>query len=220
LGYQGNAIKKYFLDFNNAYTGDFVLKPGANNESQRLQLLHQNMKDWKITFVDTGLSSNVGQRLLRVKKYVEDEEFFMVNYADALSNIDIDKLIKLAKKEDKIGYFITVRPPSSFHIVWKDKENHVQDLKMIEESDLRINGGWFVFKNEIFDYIKEGEDLTFEIFQKLIAENQLKVHDFASADNWFWASMDTYKDKSKLDDLEAGENPPWAVWLPGVKGTF
>ena len=91
---------------------------------------------------------------------------------------------------------------------------------MIEDSYLRINGGWFVFKKEIFDYINEGEDITHEPFQRLIDEKQLVVHDFASAPTWFWASMDTYKDKSKLDDLAAKENRPWEIWNDKSKGTF
>jgi glucose-1-phosphate cytidylyltransferase len=220
LGYKGNELKKYFLEFNDALSSDVIMRPGALHESERIEILHKNMQDWKITFVDTGLTSNVGQRLLRIRKYVEDEPFFLVNYADALSNIDLSRLVEDAIKYNKIGYFITVKPPSSFHLVVPDDEGHVKSLTMIEESHLRINGGWFVFKNEIFDYIKEGEDLTHEPFKRLIEKNQLMVHDFAKAPNWFWASMDTYKDKSKLDDLASKPNPPWEVWKENIKGTY
>jgi glucose-1-phosphate cytidylyltransferase len=208
LGYKGNEIKKYFLDFNDAISCDFVMKPSSIDENKRIEVLNRNMIDWKITFADTGLNSNIGQRLLRVRKYLEDEDMFLANYADALSTIDLKTLIRYAKKKDKIGCFITVKPPSSFHIVDFDEQGFVKNLDMLGKSLLRINGGWFVFKKEIFDYINEGEELVVEPFQRLIEEKQLIVYPF----DGFWASMDTYKDKSRLDDMAAKGNAIWEVW--------
>jgi glucose-1-phosphate cytidylyltransferase len=172
------------------------------------------MIDWKITFADTGLNSNIGQRLLKVKKYLEDEEMFLANYADALSTINLNSLIRYALKKDKIGCFIAVNPPSSFHIVDYNEQGFVKSLDMLGRSSIRINGGWFVFKKEIFDYIRQGEELVVEPFQRLIAEEQLVVYPF----DGFWASMDTYKDKARLDDMAAQGNAIWEVWKERKKG--
>jgi glucose-1-phosphate cytidylyltransferase len=214
LGYKGNEIKKYFLEFNDAISCDFVMKPSSSDENERIEVLNRNMVDWKITFADTGLNSNIGERLLKVRKYLEDEDMFFANYADALSTINLNTLIQYAKKKDKIGCFIAVQPPSSFHLVDFDEQGFVKNLDMLGRSSLRINGGWFVFKKEIFDYINEGEELVVEPFQRLIEEKQLVVYPF----DGFWASMDTYKDKSRLDDMAAKGNAIWEVWKGDIKG--
>jgi glucose-1-phosphate cytidylyltransferase len=214
LGYKGNEIKKYFLEFNDAISCDFIMRPSSIEVNERIEVLHGNMIDWKITFADTGLNSNIGQRLLKVKKYLEDEEMFLANYADALSAINLNSLIRFAQKKDKIGCFIAVNPPSSFHIVDYDDQCFVKSLDMLGRSSIRINGGWFVFKKEIFDYIHEGEELVVEPFQRLIAEKQLVVYPF----DGFWASMDTYKDKARLDDMAAQGNAIWEVWKEEKKG--
>jgi glucose-1-phosphate cytidylyltransferase len=208
LGYKGNEIKKYFLEFNDALSSDFIMRPGASQEEERIEIMHKSMQDWKITFADTGLNSNIGERLCQSKKYLEDEDAFLANYADALSNVDLNKLIDYAKKQDKIGCFITVRPPSSYHIVHTTPGNYVNSIKLIETSNLRINGGFFYFKKDIFDYIIEGEELVYEPFQRLIDDQQLVVYEH----NGFWASMDTYKDKSKLDNMEKTGKAVWKVW--------
>lgn len=206
LGYKGNEIKEYFLNYNEALSNDFILSPGG-----RIEILSKDIEEWSITFADTGLHSNIGQRLKRVEKYVGDDEWFLANYADALTDLNLKDLIDYAMRMDRIACFITVRPPHSFHVVDLDKDNHVIDLSLIERSDLRINGGFFVFKNEIFDYIQDEEELVMEPFQRLIDEREL----IAYRHDGFWASMDTYKDKAKLDDMAENGKALWEVWRRG-----
>jgi glucose-1-phosphate cytidylyltransferase len=208
LGYKGNEIKKYFLEYNDALSSDVIMRPGALQKDERIEVLQKSMQEWKITLADTGLHSTIGERLRRIKKYIEHEDAFLANYSDALSDININKFIKYAKKQNKIGCFITVRPPSSYHIVRTNSEKNVDSIELFENSDLRINGGFFYFKKDIFDYINEGEELVFEPFQRLIDDQQLVVYEH----NGFWASMDTYKDKSKLDTMVKTGNAVWEVW--------
>jgi glucose-1-phosphate cytidylyltransferase len=103
-----------------------------------------------------------------------------------------------------------VHPSQSFHTAVVDDEGAVTDFLPAAETDFRINGGFFVFRNEIFDYLRDGEDLVEEPFQRLIAERRLRAYQF----DGFWACLDTYKDKLTFDALNRQERPPWMVWKP------
>jgi glucose-1-phosphate cytidylyltransferase len=203
LGYKGNEIKKYFLNFNEALVNDFVMTRGG----KKLEVLNKDIEEWTITFVDTGLHSNIGERLVAVKSHLQNEERFMANYSDALTDLHLSDLVQFAQNKDKIGCFITVNPPHSFHVVESDNGN-VTDLHLIEQSNIRINGGFFIFKKQIFDYIKPGEELVLQPFQRLIKDKELVTYKY----DGFWASMDTYKDKSRLDDMATHGKALWKVW--------
>lgn len=174
---------------------------------KKLQLLNSDIHDWNITFVDTGIASNVGQRLKAVEKYLEGESVFLANYSDGLTDLPLPKYIDHFLGRDKIGSFLAVSPPYSSHIVSLTGDL-VNEVRPINRAGLWINGGFFVFRSDIFDYIKEGDELVEEPFQRLIAEEQLLAQKYEG----FWACMDTFKDRQYLENLYTGGEAPWEVW--------
>ena len=204
LGYKGDYIKRYFVEYEEYVSNDFTLNKGNKN----IELLNSDLDDWKITFVDTGMTSNVGQRLKRVEPYLEGEEMFLANYSDGLSDLPLNKMIEEFKKIDRIGSFLAYQPTQSFHVVDMGGNGDVKSISHIGDSGLWINAGFFVFKKEIFDYINEGEELVVEPFQRLIKEKQLHGYKY----DGFWAALDTFKDKQLFDDLYAAGKTPWKVW--------
>lgn len=204
LGYKGESIKKFFLDYDECLTGDFVLSNGLKKQ----KLFKSDIEDWKITFAETGLTSNIGERLTAVKKYLDNEEMFLANYSDGLTDLHLPKLIDFFVKRGKIGCFVTVKPSIAFHHVSASKDDYVKNICQLNQTPLRINGGFFVFKNQIFDYIKPGEDLINEPFQRLIKKRELLAYKY----DGFWASLDTYKDKQRLDELASKNASFWEIW--------
>ncbi len=146
--------------------------------------------------------------MLAVKKYVGEDEMFLANYSDGLTDLHLPDLIDFAIKRGKIGTFITVKPSVAFHYVSSNEEDYVEDICQLNQTALRINGGFFVFKNQIFDYINPGEDLVIEPFQRLIKKHELVAYKY----NGFWASLDTYKDKQRLDELALKNASTWEIW--------
>lgn len=204
LGYKGEEIKKFFLNYDECLSNDFILSQGG----QKRQLLKSDIEDWTITFADTSVVSLVGQRLKTVRKYLEGEEVFLANYSDGLTDLPLNKLIDFSNKHGKIGCFLAVKPFYSFHVVSIGTNGRVESICQMPEANLRINGGFFVLKNEIFDYIKDGEDLVTEPFQRLIEKRELIAYRY----DGFWASLDTYKDKQRLDELVSKNYSPWQIW--------
>jgi glucose-1-phosphate cytidylyltransferase len=204
LGHGGRAIKEYFLTYDESTTNDFVLSNGGKS----VDYLSRDLDDWKITFVDTGINSLIGERLRRVREHVGDDPWFLANYADGLCDLELDSYIVEAMKRDKIATFITVPAPHTFHIVHSDTDQHVEQLKLVAESTVRCNAGFFVFKSEIFDYLEPGDELVDRPFTRLIDERQL----IAIPHDGFWRNMDTFKDKVLLDEIESAGRPPWRVW--------
>jgi glucose-1-phosphate cytidylyltransferase len=209
LGYKGDVIKNYFINYNEAISNDFILTGGNGN----LKLLNSDIHDWKITFVDTGLDANVGQRLKAVEKYVGDDEHFLANYSDGLTDLPLNKVIEHALSRDKIASFVSVKPSQTFHVVRIEKGEVVKDLQHVAHSGILINGGYFTLKREVFDYLRDGEELVCEPFRRLIQMNELVTY----VHNGFFVSMDTFKDKQMLDDLYASGTAPWEVWKPAVR---
>ena len=203
LGYKGELIKRYFVNDLCPKT-DFIL----STEGQKLELLKNDTEEWKITFAETGLGTTIGQRLRQVKNYLDGEEYFLANYSDGLTDLNLPSLIDFAKKSKKIACFIAVKPFYVFHIISMSDDGCVQSICAAKNAELRINGGFFVFKNDIFDYIHDGEDLVEEPFQRLITEQQLVSYKY----DGFWASLDTFKDKRRLDDLVSSGNGYWELW--------
>lgn len=140
LGYRADAIKEYFLNYDECVSNDFTLSNGG----KELLLNQSDIADWRITFVDTGLKSNVGQRLKAVEKYLQDEEVFLANYADGLSDLPLPDMIDYFMKSGKIGCFVCVKPSQSFSIVSLGKENCVEKIEYVRDSSININGGYFV----------------------------------------------------------------------------
>jgi glucose-1-phosphate cytidylyltransferase len=206
LGYRGNAIKNYFLEYDECASNDFVFTEGG----RKIDLLKRDIDDWRITFVDTGLHANIGQRLRAVRRFVEDDEVFLANYSDGLSDLPLDRYLDNFHKRGRTACFLSVPAPHTFHIVETDTEDHVLKLEAVGRSVVRINGGFFAFRREVFDVLGEGEDLVMEPFDRLIARRQLIAYPF----DGFWRNMDTFKDKQQFDDLLAHGEAPWQVWSP------
>ncbi len=204
LGNKGDLIKKYFLDYNECLSNDFVLSAGGKN----INLINTDIHDWKITFADTGLRANIGQRLAAVRKYVEDEELFLANYADGVTDLNFPRYLEFARQQDKIATFLSVKPNLSYHVAKTDPNGVVTRIEEVTQSGIRINAGFFILKRDIFTYMKPGDELVIEPFQRLIENQQLAAFEY----DGFFAAMDTFKDKQQLDDLYEGGQPPWQVW--------
>ena len=204
LGYRGDMIRDYFLNYSEAMTNDFVLSEGG----RKIELLSSDFDDWRITFVDTGLHSNLGQRLLRVRRYLDGEEEFLANYADGLSDLPIDEHIADFRHRKVIASFVAVRTSQTYHAIRSDEEGIVTGFGQISESEFWVNGGFFCLRREIFDHIEEGDELVEKPFQRLIAKRQLAAYRHRG----FWNSMDTFKDKIMFDRMEARGDCPWMVW--------
>jgi glucose-1-phosphate cytidylyltransferase len=203
LGYKADLVKSYFLNYNECLSNDFILSNGGKD----VQLQNSDIQDWRIAFVDTGTASNIGRRLRAVQSYVAGEDVFLANYADGLTDLPLPQYVDQFLRDNKIAGFLGVRPPHSFHVVSLDGRI-VTDIQHVGRSDIRMNGGYFIFRRQIFDYIKDGEDLVEEPFQRLIREQQLVAYTY----DGFWACMDTFKDKQQLDDMYARGEAPWEVW--------
>lgn len=209
LGYKGNTIKDYFLNYNECVSNDFVYAEGG----KKLELLTSDIQDWKITFVDTGLRSNLGQRLGAVKKYLEGEEIFLANYTDCLSDLDLAAMIETFKLRKNVAACLGVKPNATFHLIESDADGTVQDIRHVSESKQRINGGFFILRQEIFDYLRDGEELVQEPFRRLIELQQLMAYTY----DGFWACMDTIKEVQQLEELYAQGKAPWERWRCGAK---
>jgi glucose-1-phosphate cytidylyltransferase len=207
LGYRADAIKHYFRNYDECISNDFTLSQGGKH----LELFHSDIHDWNITFADTGVNSNIGMRLKAVEKYLDGEEMFLANYSDGLVDLHLPDLIDSFAKQKKTASFISVRPSLSYHVVSADPDGIVQEIREISRSNMRINGGYFIFRKQIFDYMKAGEELVLQPFQRLIEQRQLIAHPY----DGFFASMDTFKDKQVLDDLYNSGKAPWEVWKNG-----
>ncbi len=207
LGHGATAIKNYFLKYDERVFNDFVYADGG----RKVDLLGEDIHDWRITFVDTGLNSSIGERLRRVRNHLEHEEYFLANYADGLSDLDCASYVESFLKKDKIACFLSVPAPHTFHIVHSDAENYVTKLEHVARSPVRINAGFFVLRQDIFDYMKPGEELVLEPFSRLIAKRQLLSVPY----DGFWRNMDTFKDKIQLDELMASGQAPWLLWENG-----
>lgn len=204
LGHMGDVIKKYFLNYAEWLSNDFTLTHGGKD----LTLFTTDISDWTITFIDTGIKSNIGERLSIVRENLADEPVFMANYSDGLTDLCLPDYIQFFKERDKIASFLSVRPSQSFHIVETDTDDHVTSIYPVQKSNMWVNGGFFIFKREIFDYIREGEELILEPFQRLIAAEELITYRHTG----FWAGIDTFKEKQMFDDMYASGKRPWAVW--------
>lgn len=204
LGYKADVIKQYFLNYDECLTNDFVLD--GNPRSPRL--LSSDITDWTITFVDTGIHSNIGERLMKAREHLAGEEVFLANYADGLTDCPLPAQIDAVLSGDRIASFLSVRPPTTFHLVTTTHGNLVTGIRDIRATDIRINGGYFVLRSEIFDYMRPGDELVLEPFARLIEKEKLIAYPY----DGFWASMDTFKDKQQLEELYARGQAPWEVW--------
>jgi glucose-1-phosphate cytidylyltransferase len=203
LGYKGNVIKDYFLRYDESVSNDFVWSQGG----KKIQFLNRDIDDWKITFVETGANATVAERLKAVENHLQGEEMFLANYGDGLSNLPLPEMLDTFRKSNSLAAMIMVQPTASFDTVQADADGTVRGVCPITGSDTWINGGFLVFRNEFLRYIRPGEDLLREPFERLIKEKKLMGYRYRG----FWQCMDTFKDKQRLEELNQG-SAPWKVW--------
>jgi glucose-1-phosphate cytidylyltransferase len=204
LGYKANIIKQYFLDSKQWNYSDCVISDFGN----KVDFLGDQPQDWRITLVDTGVWRNIGQRLVAVKHLVKKEEVFLANYSDGLSDVPLPDMIDRFMKSGKIASFIAVRAPFNFHLAEFQEDGIVTRFRSNQEAEVWINGGYFIFRNSIFDYIKEGDELVLEPFNRLITERQLIAYKYEG----FWRAMDTLRDRQVLEEMVERGEMPWRVF--------
>jgi len=208
LGYKANAIKNYFLEYEESVSNDFVLSQGG----RKLEFMQRDIDDWKITFVDTGLHSTIADRLRLVEPHLAGEEMFLANYSDGLTDFPLPQLIDGFSRRDSYAAFISVQPSSSsLDTVHLDDDGSVRAIKTMKDANIWVNGGYFVLRKQVFRYIRPGEELVYEPFQRLISEGKVWSQRYSG----FWQHMDTFKDKQILDELDASGEAPWRLWKNG-----
>jgi glucose-1-phosphate cytidylyltransferase len=201
LGYKANAIKEYFVNYNPTLNSDCVI----SDFGKKVDIIGEHPPDWRVTLIDTGIWRNIGERLMAIRHLVKDEEIFLANYSDGLTDAPLPDMIERLKASRKTASFIAVRPPFNFHLAEFDQQGAVRRMRSSQESEIWINGGYFVFRNSIFDFIHDGEELVFEPFNRLIAANQLLAYKYEG----FWRAMDTLRDKQVLEDIVERGTMPW-----------
>jgi glucose-1-phosphate cytidylyltransferase len=210
LGYKAEVIKHFFLTYNEAMANDFVLSEGG----AKVHLLKTDIHNWNITFVDTGLHANLGQRLSAVREHLQDDEMFLASYGDTVTDAHLPTMIERTKAAGVTASFLAARPNYSFHVVDMDDDGYAAGMSDVTKSDVWINGGFFVMRSEMLDEIGPGEELVDEPFARLGARRQLLAH----RHDGFWAPMDTLKDKQSLEALHENGTAPWQVWDPNRSG--
>jgi glucose-1-phosphate cytidylyltransferase len=198
LGYRAEIVKQYFLDYNEAVANDFVLSRDG------VRLLGNDMEDWHVTFLDTGVHAPIGDRLHATREYLGDDAYFLATYGDGLTDAPLDEMIDRLVSSGKKGLFMSVRPRLSYHVVDADEDGLVRSIEPMEEAEIRINGGFFVFSSEIFDELAPGEDIM-DGAARMAREGSLIVYRY----DGFWAPMDTMKDKQDLDAIVLSGDIPW-----------
>ena len=202
LGYKADYIKDYFVNYDEYVSNDFVLQHGE------MKLLNTDINEWNITFCDTGISTCIGERLRLVKEHLAGEEMFLANYSDNLTDFPLPDMISAVRDSDCVAGFVGVKPPHSFHVVEVEPDYRVRAIRETKHSDLWVNGGYFVLKQEIFDYMNPGEELVIEPFSRLIEEKRLLSIQYQG----FWQNMDTFKDRTLLHEMHTEGNAPWQIW--------
>jgi glucose-1-phosphate cytidylyltransferase len=203
LGYGAHHIKDYFLRYDETASNDFVLSGG------KVQLLGSDIRDWTITFVHTGLASPIGERLRRVRAHVENEEMFLANYADVLTDMPLDDMVtQFRAQPDKVGALLAVPPQSAFHCVDVGDDDSVVSITTLQQMPIWENGGYFVLRPEIFDYLPENGDLVTDGATVLAKEGRMMAYRHKG----FWQPADTVKERTALEAAYQSGSRPWMLW--------
>jgi glucose-1-phosphate cytidylyltransferase len=204
LGYKGTTIKNFFATYQEWISNDFVLSNGGRS----LELLQRDTDDWRITLIDTGQDTCIGERLLAVRPLLENEPVFLANYSDGLSDLPMPAVVDQLDQTGAVGSFMVVRPNISLHFVNSGPDGLVTSVVDAEQEGSWINAGFFAFRPELFDYMRPGEDLVVEPFNRLIKERKLAALPYSG----FWRCCDTFKDLQTLETLQARGPAPWELW--------
>jgi glucose-1-phosphate cytidylyltransferase len=205
LGYQAEAVKRYFLEFE-PMKRDFTIRLGNSAEIRYHQ--EHAAEDWHVTLADTGLFTDKGGRMRRVASYIEGDTFFLT-YGDGVGDIDVGALLAFHRSHGRLGTLTGVRARWQYGIVQADEEGRVSGFEEKPLLDHWINGGFMVFDRRVFEYVPDRDDvnLEHEILPCLAQDGQLMMYRHTG----FWRSMDTFKEAQVLDELWRREQP-WKVW--------
>ncbi len=202
LGYGARHIKNYFLNYDETESNDFTLHHGE------IELLGGDIQDWNITFVHTGLDSPIGERLRRVKALVKDEEMFHANYADVLTDAPLDEMVSQFSASDAVGQLMAVPPQSAFHCVDVTDDGRLDSITTLQEMPLWENGGYLMFRPEIFDHLEPNCDLIGDVCAPLAKEGRMRAYRHRG----FWQPADTVKERNALEAAYQGGTRPWMLW--------
>lgn len=202
MGYGSRHITRYFLDYEETASNDFVIDEGV------VRPITTDIADWKITFVNTGLETAIGERLRRVRQYLTDDELFLANYADVLTDAPLDKVVERLQDSDAIASLLAVPPQSAFHVVQLGAEDRVVDIHSVATLEMRENGGYFVFKRELLDRLQPGVDLVGHTLSGLTREGKVIAYPY----DGFWMPADTFKERAVLEQLASSGTAPWEIW--------
>ena len=204
LGYGAQHVKDFFLRYEETTSNNFVLRHGG----REIELLSNDIADWTVTFVQTGLETPIGERLRRVREFVKEEEIFLANYADVLTDAPLTEIIERFAAGDAVASLLAVPPQSAFHVVNVDADDNVTDIHSVHTLPIRENGGYFVLRQEIFDFLNEGEDLVGDVLTRLAKWGQMLAYPYKG----FWKPADTVKERSQLESMYQQGVRPWALW--------
>src|ERR1700759_1225056 len=173
LGYGASAVKDFFLNYQEARSNDFVL-----DGSGKVELFNSDISDWRITFVDTGLHSPIGERLRRVRRFVENEEMFLANYADVLTDAPLPDMISRFAASDAAVSLLAVPPQSSHHVVDVDEGGLITQVMPVRDLRQGEDGGYFVIRQEIFSHLREDEDLVEDAIGRLVPRRKVLAYPY------------------------------------------
>jgi glucose-1-phosphate cytidylyltransferase len=212
LGYGAAAVKDYFIRYDETQSNDFTLVAGGRN----IEMHSTDITDWNISFIDTGLHSSIGERLMRVRALVENEEVFLANYADTLTDAPLDALVdRFRKAPQAVVSMLAVPPVSTHHLVEIGERGEVTGVRPVTDMMQWENGGYFVMRPGIFDVLRKGEDMVPHAFHRLLPERRLLAQRYSG----FWRAADTFKDRAELEDMFHRGQCPWMLWDPQRGGS-
>ncbi len=205
LGRKGNVIKEYFLNVQEALFNDFVLdRYGAE---AHVELLTHQVEPWRITFADTGAQSTIAERLKAVGDYLGSDQTFLATYGDGLTDAPLPDLIRFFHDSGKMVTLLSVRPQVVSHLVFAEPDGTVVRIEEMSRSDVRINGGFFVCRRELLDWIEPGDELVEETFARLMARREVGAYEYEG----FFGPMDTIKDRQRLETMYESGRAPWRL---------
>jgi glucose-1-phosphate cytidylyltransferase len=205
LGYRGNMIKDYFLNYE-AMSNDFSIHLGHRSKVS-YHGTHAE-QDFEVTLAETGLETMTGGRVRRVQRYIPDETF-MVTYGDGLGDVDLSRLLDFHHAHGKLATVTAVQPYSRFGMLKADDSGRVRSFDEKPQSDAWASAGFFIFQRRIFDYL--ADDCTIlerEPMERLVEEGQLMYFRHKG----FFHTMDTYREYKALNEMWDSGKPPWKVW--------
>jgi glucose-1-phosphate cytidylyltransferase len=211
LGYGANAVKDFFLNYDETRSNDFVIENGARD----VKLFRTDISEWRITLIDTGLTTPIGERLRRVRRFVEDEPTFLANYADVLTNAQLPDMIERFQASSAVVGLLAVPPQSSHHVVDISDNGLITQVTAMQDLRQWENGGYFVMRPEIFEHLNEGEDLVEDAIMRLVPQRRVLAYPYKG----YWSPADTVKERVQLEEMYHRGTCPWMIWDPDRSAT-